>query len=150
MLASAYAGWMGSLPEDEITRRLELTIAQTYERPDQWVRGWTSGLVTAAAPPHVVEHVKSMVSAFHPVGARAMTRAVAEADLRAVLPRVEVPTLLIYGDNDVRSPVHVAEALHAQIPGSALVVIQGPGHACNAEAPDRFNAEVRAFLQSVP
>jgi pimeloyl-ACP methyl ester carboxylesterase len=37
------------------------------------------------------------VSAFHPAGLRAMALAIAEADLREVLPRVDVPTLLIYG-----------------------------------------------------
>jgi pimeloyl-ACP methyl ester carboxylesterase len=39
---------------------------------------------------------------------------------------------------------------HAQIPTSRLVVMAGVGHAANMEAPDRFNAEVREFLRSVP
>jgi pimeloyl-ACP methyl ester carboxylesterase len=44
------------------------------------------------------------------------------------------------------SPVSVGEELHAQIPGSTFVVIPGPGHMVNLEAPDRFNHEVRSFL----
>jgi len=60
-----------------------------------------------------------------------------------------VPTLLLYGDKDVRSPLHIAEALHARIPGSRLVVMAGVGHVSDMEAPERFNAEVRGFLRSV-
>ena len=75
-----------------------------------------------------------------------MTDAFADADLRDVLPTIDVPTLLIYGDADQRSPVSVGEELHAQIPGSTFVVIPGPGHMVNLEAPDRFNDEVRSFL----
>ncbi len=44
-----------------------------------------------------------------------MARAVAEADLRDVLPEIDVPTLLLYGENDVRAPREVAEAIHAGI-----------------------------------
>jgi pimeloyl-ACP methyl ester carboxylesterase len=75
-----------------------------------------------------------------------MAMASAEADLRDVLPLIDVPTLLLYGDQDVRAPRAVAEALLASIPGSRLVVMPGVGHASSVEAPDRFCAEVRTFL----
>ena len=77
-----------------------------------------------------------------------MITAMAEADLRDVLPRIDVPTLLLYGQEDVRSPLSVAEELHAQIPDSTLVVMPGVGHQSNVEAADRFNDEVRNFLRS--
>lgn len=147
VLASAYAGWAGSLPADVVEHRLERTLLQTYLPPEQWVRDWIPGLLTESAPAELVQKVTAMVSAFHPIGARAMTRAVAESDLRDVLPRIQVPTLLIYGDSDVRSPLNVAEDLHAAIPDSKLVVIAGVGHACNVQAPEAFNDEVRSFLR---
>lgn len=82
---------------------------------------------------------------FHPVGFRAMARASAE-DLREVLTHIEVPTLLVYGDSDVRAPLPVAEDLHAAISGSTLVVLPGAGHLCNIEAPEEFSRAVRDFL----
>ena len=88
-----------------------------------------------------------MMCDLHPEGTRTMLRAMAEADLRDVLPRVQVPTLLLYGELDTRSPLHVAEALHAGIPDSQLVVLPDVAHVCNAEKPDEFNAAVRAFLR---
>ena len=73
-----------------------------------------------------------------------MAYALAEADLREALPSVAVPTLLVFGDSDERSPPDVAVALHRSIPASRLVVMPGAGHACFLEFPERFNAEVRA------
>jgi pimeloyl-ACP methyl ester carboxylesterase len=83
--------------------------------------------------------------AFHPRGFRAMAQASAE-DVRDALPRVAVPTLLVYGERDMRAPLTVAEALHAAISGSRLVVLPDAGHVCNVEAPDEFNVAVRDFL----
>ena len=70
----------------------------------------------------------------------------AEADLRPSCPRSTCPTLLLHGADDARSPLPVAEAMHREIRGSELVVLPGVGHMSNLEAPDRFNAVVRGFL----
>jgi pimeloyl-ACP methyl ester carboxylesterase len=96
-----------------------------------------------------IEEVVAIMSEFHPAGVRAMAPAFAEADLRDVLPRINVPTLLLYGDADRRSPLNVAEEFHARIPTSRLVVMHGVGHASNVEAAERFNTEVRSFLRSM-
>ena len=76
-----------------------------------------------------------------------MARAAAE-DLRDALPCVDVPTLLVYGDKDVRAPLTVAEDLHAEISGSTLVVLSDAGHVCNIEAAGEFNRAVRDFLRA--
>jgi pimeloyl-ACP methyl ester carboxylesterase len=73
----------------------------------------------------------------------------AAADYRPVLPTITVPTLLLYGEADVRSPLSVAKDLHAQIPESTLVVLPGAPHLAQVETPDLFNAAVRDFLGGV-
>ena len=78
-----------------------------------------------------------------------MLHGFAEADLRDVLADISVPTLLLYGEDDRRSPLSVANALAAAIPTSRLVVVAAAGHAVNVEAPDAFNNEVRSFLDEV-
>jgi alpha-beta hydrolase superfamily lysophospholipase len=78
-----------------------------------------------------------------------MAHSMAEADLRDVLPRIEVPTLLLCGELDQRSPLQLAAELAARIPAAELVVIPGVGHISNAEAPETFNACVREFLWSL-
>ena len=78
-----------------------------------------------------------------------MLTAFASADLRAVLPAISVPTLLIYGAEDVRAPRGIAEALHTAIRGSRLILVPGAGHDVNLEAPQEYDAAVRAFLRTV-
>lgn len=60
-----------------------------------------------------------------------------------------MPTLLIWGEEDSRSPLNVAHGMCDSIRGARLVVIPGAGHVSNLEQPERFNAEVRAFLSGV-
>lgn len=110
--------------------------------------GWIPSLLTDRAPAEMIDEVVAIMCEFHPVGYRAMAHALAEADLRDVLSNIDVPTLLLYGDEDRRSPIPVAEELHARIPGSTLVVMPEVGHLSNVEAADRFSAEVRDFLLS--
>jgi pimeloyl-ACP methyl ester carboxylesterase len=78
-----------------------------------------------------------------------MARASAE-NLRDALPDVTVPTLLVYGDQDVRALLSVAEDLHRSIPGSTLAVLPDAGHVCNLEASEAFNQTARSFLDNQP
>ncbi|HEU5348858.1 MAG TPA: alpha/beta fold hydrolase [Ktedonobacterales bacterium] len=149
VLASAYAGWGGSLPPEMVQQRLQRALRETEQPPEQWVPGWIPELLTANAPAGAANEVAAMMFEFHPAAARTTARALAEEDLRDILPGIRVPTLLLYGSADVRSPLPVAEDLHARIPGSRLAVMPGIGHLSNIDAPDLFNAEVRAFLRSV-
>jgi pimeloyl-ACP methyl ester carboxylesterase len=148
VLASAYAGWAGSLGRQVAEERRQWGL-HAAERPlDEFVGDFCDTLFTASVPAAVVDQTVAVIAEFHPAGLRAMANAFADADLRDVLPEIDVPTLLLYGDADQRSPVSIGEELHAQIPASKLVVIPGPGHVGNIEAPGRFNEEVRSFLRS--
>jgi pimeloyl-ACP methyl ester carboxylesterase len=149
VLASAYAGWAGSLPPDAVEPRVQDWLRKAELPPDQFALEWLPGLISESARPELVDEVALMLSDFHPVGQRVMPRAFGAVDLSDVLPRIEVPTLLLYGDRDVRSPVSVGEDLQKKIPGSRLAVIAGAAHLCDIEAGEQFNAQVRAFLRSV-
>lgn len=146
VLAAAYAGWAGSLPPEVVEQRLRQSLQLADRPPDQFVRAMIPTLFSESASAERVDEFAAIMSEFHPAGFRAMARSLAEADLRDVLPRIDVPTLLLYGDKDVRAPLNVAEDLHAAIPTSRLVVLPGVGHMSSLEAAERFNAEVRSFL----
>jgi pimeloyl-ACP methyl ester carboxylesterase len=146
ILASAYAGWAGSLPLEVTEQRLHQALALAAGTPQAFVGALLPTMFSKTMPPATVDAFRASMQAFHPRGFRAMARASAD-DVRDVLPHVDVPTLLVYGDRDVRAPLTVAEALQAAIPGSGLVVLSGAGHLCNIEAPDEFNDAVRDFLR---
>ena len=145
VLASAYAGWAGSLPPEVGEQRLRQALALADGSPDSFVAALLPTIFSKAMQRETVDDFRRSMRAFHPRGFRAMARASAE-DVRDVLPHIEVPTLLVYGNRDVRAPLTVAEALQAAISGSRLVVLPDAGHVCNVEAPDEFNLAVRTFL----
>ena len=139
VLVGAYAGWAGSLPRAEVERRLRSTL-QAAELP---------GLFSEAMPQATADELVRIMSEARPAATRAMALALAEADLRDVLPLVDAPTLLVHGDADERSPVSVGEELHRGIRHSRLAVVPGAGHECFLEFPQEFNSLVGAFLRSL-
>lgn len=147
VLAAAYAGWAGSLPPEEIAQRLERLLEQIERPAREWVHEHIPTLLTERASAEMVAELQAIMADSRPAGLRPMLLAMAEADLRDVLPTISVPTLLLYGEEDARSSTDVAEEMHAAIPGSALIVLPEVGHQANLEAPDRFNEAVRTFLR---
>jgi pimeloyl-ACP methyl ester carboxylesterase len=145
-LVGAYAGWGGSLPPAEVQRRLDQAIALSQLPPVELVEALLPTMFGPAAPPDVTVEFAASLERFHPVGLRAMARAVT-ADLTDVLPTIQRPTLLVYGAEDTRAPAGVASALHEAITGSELVQLPGAGHVCNVDAVEPFNAALLRFLR---
>lgn len=67
------------------------------------------------------------------------------ADLRSALGSLRMPVSVIVGEEDYATPVAMAEALHAAIPGSTLTVIQGGRHL----TPIENSGEVAELLQDL-
>lgn len=148
VLAGGYAGWAGSLAPADVAERLRLSLRRSERPAAQFAEAMIPTMFSGSAPPEAVARFAASVQAFHPAGFRAMARASAEADLRDVLPQITVPTLVLHGDQDLRSPLSVARALHSAIPMSRLVVLPGTGHVSPVEAPEAFDRAVRDFLQA--
>ncbi|MBX9859950.1 MAG: alpha/beta hydrolase [Sphingomonas sp.] len=66
----------------------------------------------------------------------------------ALLKRLTMPVLILWGAQDHLIPVSSAQWLHANIPGSKLIVYPDTGHIPMEERADQSAADVRAFLQS--
>ncbi|HEX7277408.1 MAG TPA: alpha/beta hydrolase [Acidimicrobiales bacterium] len=145
VLMGAYAGWAGSLPADAVEARLTAFLA--FEEPFE-PRSFP-GLFSDVMPPEAAEELTRIMEDVRLAPAKTMIRAFAAADLRHALAGIDVPTLLLYGEDDERSPRFVAEHLHAHIPGSQLVVLPGLGHELSYESPAAFTGAVVPFLRSV-
>lgn len=68
--------------------------------------------------------------------------------LRHRLHRVNVPTLLIWGESDGLVTVKYGEAFRDMIPGAKFVVVPEAGHAPQVEQPDTFVDHVLSFAAS--
>jgi len=98
-----------------------------------------------------------LVDALHRMMSLAPVRGVTDAldalmtrpDSTATLATIDVPTLIIVGEEDVLTPVKDARAMHLAIAGSRLEVIAGAGHVSNAERPATFNHVLSEFLVSL-
>ncbi len=145
VLADTYAGWKGSLPEPIPEERLAACLRDASLPPGKFVPKYLPGMFSDSPPEEARAELAGIMSDFHPIGFRLMAIAVARADTRDLLPTIRVPTLLVWGEADARSPLTVARQMHQAIPDAKLVVISGAGHVSNLEQPARFDAEVRDF-----
>lgn len=149
VLMSAYAGWGGSLPAHEVQRRLELSIANTRRPPEHWVPAMLDTLLPPGSSTRLADELATMLSDRHPAATRVALTAFARADLRPALGRIDVSTLMLYGELDVRSGREVWEPIRAGIPHAEFVLIPAVGHMIDMQAVDRTNAEIRSFLETV-
>ncbi len=62
------------------------------------------------------------------------------------IPKLQMPTLLIWGREDTITPPHVAEEFHTLLPNSELHWIEKCGHAAMMEHPGPFNAILENWL----
>jgi len=77
----------------------------------------------------------------------AAIRALLAFDLRAQLPALRCPTLVIAGDRDTTVALAAKEEQQRLIPGAQLVVVADSGHATPYDQADLFNQTVMDFIQ---
>jgi pimeloyl-ACP methyl ester carboxylesterase len=146
ILADTYAGWKGSLPEEEVRARVE-GVHRLLAAPDDEFDPTFPGLYAGGPPAEFTALLEQIAAGVRRASLRTAIAVMAEADQRDLLPQVAVPTLLIWGEQDVRSPLGVAREFERAIPEATLVVIPDCGHVSNLEQPARFNQAVREFCR---
>lgn len=106
-------------------------------------------LLAQPADPQVRREVVETMSRIDPAAYRIGAEAVWLADQRDRAAAIQVPTLIICGDEDRPTPPDLSRELHAMIAGSRLAMIPNAGHLTNLEQPDAFNRLVGEFVRSV-
>lgn len=147
IFVDTYAGWKGSLPEEEVRARVA-GAHQMHTAPAEEFDPTLPGLFAGNPPAEFVPLLEEIAAAVRPETLRTQLALMAEADERDLLPRINVPTLLIWGELDARSPLGVARQFEQAIPNAKLVVIRGAGHVSNLEEPEQFNDAVREFCRA--
>ena len=71
---------------------------------------------------------------------------VVNEDLTPLLPAIQAPTLILWGDQEQEVPRSAMETMAARIPRSRLVVFAGAGHFPFQDAPEEFGRALREFL----
>lgn len=65
------------------------------------------------------------------------------------ISKIDKPTLIIVGEEDVATVPEKSRRIHSQIAGSKLVTIPRAGHTSTVEEPEAVNQAIKEFLQTV-
>ncbi|GAC1517322.1 MAG: alpha/beta fold hydrolase [Gemmatimonadaceae bacterium] len=113
---------------------------------DTLLRGLV-GKSTRETHPEIVNAVRALMLAAPADGVVGGLEAmITRPDSAPTLATIDVPTLVIVGDEDVVTPAAEARTMHAAIPGSRLEILAGAGHMSNYERPAAFNHVLAEFV----
>jgi len=108
---------------------------------DRWL---TPGF--AAAHPLVRAELLTMLGDSPAVGYAACCGAIERMDLRALLPRITAPTLVISGADDLAAPVECQALIAAAIPGARHEIVGPAAHVAAIEQPEAINHLIEDHL----
>ncbi len=112
--------------------------------------GGMVGPTTRLNNPELVDELHRMMSLAPEDGVGgALDALMSRPDSTATLATINVPTLIIVGEEDALTPATEARTMHLAIGGSRLEIIAGAGHVSNAERPATFNHALSEFLVSL-
>ena len=95
-----------------------------------------------------IARLRAYLALLDPAPLIAIWQSLAAADWRPVLPRISVPTLLIYGSDSNYYGVEAGAYVRDAIPDARLLVYAGADHSPHLAEPDRFAADLRAFAEA--
>lgn len=155
--------WLGAHAANRIDKLILANTACYY--PDK--RVWTDriklartyGIPALAGPtmerwfskdfrecvPTVIARMTEMLLKTDLEGYVGCCEAIRDMDQRALLPKVDAPTLVIAGRLDLATPLEMNELIRNQIPGAKLTVLEA-SHLSNVEQPQAYTEAVLEFL----
>ncbi|HEX2443325.1 MAG TPA: alpha/beta hydrolase [Vicinamibacterales bacterium] len=105
------------------------------------------GQTTTRQRPEVVATVRALIEANSPQAITTALQAMMHRpDSTPLLATIDVPTLVIVGEEDGLTPPPNSESLHRGIRGSRLERVPEAGHLSSLERPDVFNEALDGFL----
>lgn len=135
----------------EVAERRRAQARQVSERGTAELR---ETLLAGLLSEHTQQHRPDVVEAARaltdqpPAGFVGALRALrSRPDSTPDLAGIEVPTLVVVGDQDALSPPDVAQTMATAIPDSTLAVLPHAGHLASLEAPGAFNDAIGQHLE---
>lgn len=105
------------------------------------------GKTTREKNPDVVEAVRTICASASVAGTvGALEAMMARPDSTPALATIDVPVLVVAGDEDALIPVSESRSMHEAIRGSRFEIMAGAGHVANVERPAAFNHVVSEYL----
>lgn len=123
------------------TKGMEALVEPTMER-------WFTPPFITRNPPSLGIIRKQFLAT--PVGGYVgCSEAIRKLNYLSQLSGINLPTLILVGEEDPGTPVSAAEAIHKRIRNSKLVIIPYARHLSNVEEPGVFNSALTGFLKDL-
>lgn len=97
----------------------------------------------------LIDEVVGTMGRIDPRAYRIGAEAVWLADQRDRVAAIDVPTLILCGNEDAITPLSLSASLAEQVSGSVLTIIERAGHLANIEQPAAFNAAINRHLTEI-
>ncbi len=118
---------------------LRLTLPWAYTHQDYQRTGYIDGVIEA----QLNDPNPQPLEAF-----RRQVEATVSFDSEDRLGQIRAPTLLLFGEDDITTPLRFARALDAGIADTTLHTVPGAGHGMPWSHPQEFNRVVGEFLEA--
>jgi len=135
--AAGIAGWEQRL-EVLRTGGIDALAAITLER-------WFTPEYRVANP-QTIERVRAMIRTTTPVGYEACVRAIQALDLLDAITDIQMPVLLVAGEQDAAASPAAMQAMQKAISGARLEVLDPCGHLSSVQRPDDLAALIEEFI----
>lgn len=130
--------------------RLRMIALAEAGRFGDLIAGFWPRLVSqqGQADPALKERILSMMRAAGPEAYIRQQKAnLGRPDSRPLLPGIEIPTLVLVGEEDAVTPPEIAREMAEMIEWASLVVVPGAGHLSTLERPEEVSLALRAWLE---
>jgi sigma-B regulation protein RsbQ len=134
--------YFGGFTERQITELL----AFLNENHMGWATAMAPAIMGNSDRPELAEELTNSFCRTDPEIAKQFATVTFQSDNRSDLAKASIPTLILQCREDVIAPPAVGEFVHAQMPGSKLVILDATGHCPNLSAPDEVITAIRGFV----
>jgi pimeloyl-ACP methyl ester carboxylesterase len=125
----------------------EAQWAQWRKDYPKWIDDNVAPFLIPETSPAMMRWAAGLLQTPVPI-AIACSRAMAEADFRAEMRRIETPCLVIHGDRDRSVPVEIGGAPSAALlPNAILLVYEGAPHGLMFTHMDRLHTDMLQFIR---
>ncbi len=158
--------WLAIHAPERLDRLILICTGAFLPPPDPWLEraaavrgaGTTEVIADAAigrwfterfaeAHPETVAGYRAMIAATNPSGYAACCGAIATMDLRAGLPSVRIPTLVISAAQDPSIPPSHGRLIADAVAGSRYELLDPAAHLATVECADAVNELITGFLE---
>ncbi len=134
--------YVGGFSRADIDDLLEVLDANFLD----WSRATTPAIMGNAERPELARALGDSFCRTDPTIAKAFARVTFLSDVRASLPLLDLPTLILQTQADMVAPIEVGEYMHVTLPSSELVLMEATGHCPHMSAPGETIATIKRFL----